>query len=199
MLARINYLGYNIYDTDDLKRYFDKHIFLQPDQSTEVLKVFKLMHEDNTISDDLIKSANERAKNYFGVTNDLNLAGYILTDGDLLKLSYDNRTRNIDHRDIDEVLTNIDTSDKQSAAMIEFINYGNIRLMGYNFELSRRPSREQQTIIAALVRKAKRNEYAINIDISNNNGFTVKSFTYDIPIFSEIITDIEDYFTSISI
>ena len=199
MLARINYLNYGIPDTDELKKYFDKHVFLQPDQSHEILKILNLMHDEDNISEDIINNANQKAKEYFGTTDRLSVAGYLLTDGDLLNFSYDGITRGIDHRDIKDVLEDIDTSETNAVAMIEFMNYGNIRLMSYGFDTTKRPTNKQRPLIAAFTKRLAKLGSDMQVDISNTNGDIIKSFSYDFPMYSEVMTDIDDYFNSIEI
>lgn len=199
MLARINYLNYGIPDTDELKEYFDTHVFLQSDQSHEILKILNLMHDEDNISEDIINNANQKAKKYFGTTDRLSVAGYLLTDGDLLNFSYDDINRGIDHRDIKDVLEDIDTSETNAAAMIEFMNYGNIRLMSYGFDTTKRPTSKQRPLIAAFTKRLAKLGSDMQIDISNTNGDIVKSFSYEFPMYSEIMTDIDNYFDSIEI
>ena len=199
LLNRINYLGYGIPHVNFLKEYFDRHTFLNEDQSIEVLKVLGEEQEDDSIPEEKIQEYIVKAKNHFGTTENLALAGYILTDGSLLKLSYDNWIRDIDHRDIKEVL-DVDTSDDTSAAMICFINYGNIRLMERCFEISKPPTEAQRRIIAQMVRKARNSDYTyMSVDISNKTGQVVKTFEYEFPTLTTILTDIDEYFESIKL
>lgn len=195
LLARINYLNYGIPDVDDLKKYFDRGVFLQPDQSMEVLKVFGELHETEEWSEDKIKSDNTIAKEAFGTTEDINLAGYILTDGTMLDFSYDHWMRDRDHREIAGPL-NINTEDSASAGLIQFVNYGNIRVLYHGLEMSKRPNQKQYSAIARFVRTSPKGYY---IDISNNEGDVVKEFYYDFAMFGHVMNDINSYFDSIAI
>lgn len=199
LLARINYLGYGLPHVDFLKEYFDRHTFLNEDQSIEVLKVFGEEQKDDSISEVKIQEYIDKAKKHFGTTERLSLAGYILTDGTLLKLSYDNWIRDIDHREIRDVL-DVDTSDDASAAMICFINYGNVRLMDRCFELSQPLTTKQRPVIAQVIRKARNSDYTyMSVDIANKTGQVVKTFEYDFPSISQVFSDIDSYFESIKI
>lgn len=198
-LARINYLGYDM-DIDQLIEYFKRGTFLNEDQSLEVMKILGMAHIDDSIDENEIAIYNQKAKEHFGITNDLNLAGYLLTDGTLLKLSYDNYMRDIDHRDIKEVLTHIDTSDNNAAAMIHFINYGNIRITSRCIEILKIPTEKQRPVIARLIQKAQRDDYTyMAVDIATTTGQVIKTLEYDYPLYGKVISDIESYFASIQI
>lgn len=199
LLNRINYLGYDLPHVDFLMEYFNRHTFLNEDQSLEVLRVLGEEQIDDTISEETIKEYNQKAKDYFGTTEKLGLAGYILTDGTLLKMSYDDWIRDRDHREIEEVL-DVDTSNDRSAAMVTFINFGNIRVMSRCFEISRPLTIQQKPIIARIVRNARNSDYTyLAVDISNTTGQVVKTFEYDFPSLSDVFNDIDNYFESIKI
>jgi len=199
LLARINYLGYGMPSVDSLREYFDRHTFLNEDQSIEVLRVFGEEQEDTSISKEEIETYIHKAKERFGTTDRLSLAGYILSDGSLLKMSYDNWCRDIDHREIREIL-DVDTSDDASAAMIYFINFGNVRLQERSFEISKPLTEKQKPWIAKLIRKQQTSDYTyMSVDISNIEGRVVKTFEYEFPSINQVFSDIENYFESIRI
>lgn len=200
LLARINHLGYDMPNVDALRAYFDRGHYLNEDQSIEVLLVFGEMTPVEKISPAQRDKINRKAVDYFGETNRLSLAGYILTDGTLLKMSYDGYQRDIDHREIKDVLDYVDTSNDISAAMIEFINYGNIRLLDRGFEISQPPTEAQRKIISQYIRKVRNSDYTyLYVDISNDEGRVVHTSEYDFPSISEVFSDIEKYFDSISL
>jgi hypothetical protein len=199
ILNRLNYLGYDMPDENSVKDYFDRHTWLNEDQSIEVLRVFNNEHtKENIYPEEQIKMHNDAAIAMFGQTSRLSLTGYVLTDGRQLKMSYTGHQRDIDHRDIDDVLQ-LD-SDSKSDAMIQFINYGNIRVTSGFLEMSCLPTDKQWPVIAAYVRKIRSedNPY-MAIDIANHNGNVVKTFTYDFPQISTVMNDIRGYFDSITI
>ena len=194
LLNRINWLGYAIPDEDSVKMYFDRGTFLNLDQSIEVLKVFGELHEPEIYSPAAIERDNQIAKEHFGLTGSFKLAGYLLIDGDLLKFSYDGYIRNIDHREIACPL-HIDTDDDTSAGLIQFINYGNIRLLGRGFELCKPPTPAQRRRLASFIR----NTADLYVDIANYMGTVVKSFYYPLASPSEVFCDIDNYFDSLKI
>lgn len=114
-------------------------------------------------------------------------------------MSYDDWIRDRDHREIEEVL-DVDTSNDRSAAMVTFINFGNIRVMSRCFEISRPLTIQQKPIIARIVRNARNSDYTyLAVDISNTTGQVVKTFEYDFPSLSDVFNDIDNYFESIKI
>lgn len=193
LLRRINHIGYNFPDTDFLKEYFDRHTFLQPDQSKEVLIVFGQMHEEKLYSPKQIKKDNQKAKEYFGITTVPALAGYLLTDGDMLLFSYEGYKRDMDHREISNVISTDD--DDSTRAMYQFINYGNIRLQHNGFSLSRRPTRDQKQILHQMIYR----QPELYVDITNNEGCVVKEMKYEYAYPGFVLGDIEAYFDSLCI
>lgn len=77
----------------------------------------------------------KKAIEYFGLTNDPREAGYILDDGKMLNLSGEKQgggtsvrgSRNLDHRDINQVFDDEETAKEASSGMLEFMNMGNVR------------------------------------------------------------------------
>lgn len=193
LLRRINHLGYALSDTDSLKEYFDRHVFLQPDQSREVLIVFGQMHEEKLYSPKQIKKDNQKAKEYFGTTTVPALAGYLLTDGEMLLFSYEGYKRDMDHREISNVIGTGDIDPTQ--AMYQFINYGNIRLNNQGFSLSRRPTRDQKLILHRMIYR----QPELYVDITNNKGHIVKHMEYEYVYPGFVLGDIEKYFDSLRI
>lgn len=199
ILNRINYLGYDMPDENSVKDYFDRHTWLNEDQSIEVLRIFNHEHTNTELyPKQQIEKHNRMAIEMFGRTSNLSLAGYILTDGSLLKFSYDGYDRNLDHREIDNVLQ-LDT-DSRTDSMIQFINYGNIRVTSGFLELSCLPTDKQWPMIAAYIRRARQQQYTcMAIDIANHNGTVVKTFAYEFPQLATVMEDVKNYFKSISI
>ena len=194
ILIQFNHLGYAIPDTDILKKYIESNIYLQKDQSDAVRKVLTASHDKKRYSDERIKNDNQKAIDHFGTTNDPELAGYLLTDGRLLKMSFMNYMRDMDHREIKEVIE-IDSQDFQ-APLTQFMNYGNIRLMlPHGFELICPPTQEQRNAIIRLTAYFRKNPLIeISIDIANQNGHVIKTFRYKKPTAEEILNNIDNYF-----
>lgn len=200
LLNRINYLGYDLEDEDMLKAYFDRGHFLNEDQSLEVLKVFGEFHDESSVSEEEIKEYTKRAVESFGLTNRLDLAGYLLTDGNLLKLSYNDYIRDIDHREISEIFEDLDIGDEHNAPMDRFMKYGHIRLVTRGIDLMYPPTQSQRHILAEIIRRHRKEDYTyFYVDVSNTNGQKVKHFEYDFPTFSTVMNDIDTYFCSIKI
>jgi hypothetical protein len=194
ILKRLNWLGYGMPDEDSVKEYFDKGTFLQQDQSIEVLKLFGEMHDSEKYSDAQIKRDNNIARKHFGLTDNIDCAGYLLINGDMLNFSYDGYKRTEDHRAIAYPL-GISTEDCASAGLIQFVGYGNIRLLGRGFELCKPPTQAQRKRLAELIRKTE----DLYVDISNYEGHVVKEFSYPIPTPGTVFRDIDEYFADIQI
>lgn len=200
---RINYLGYGMPDIESVVEYFSKPIYLQPDQSREVLKVFGQMQDTSEYSSEQIKTDIQNAMDYFGITESFKLAGYILTDGRLLNMSMQGYNRDTDHREISHVLK-IDPDMESDlcpagscsyAGMVQFINYGNIRLFNNGFELAKRPTQSQRHTIARLIKE----QPEIYTNIVNNKGLVITHFEYAYKNPTVILNDINGYFNAIEI
>lgn len=199
ILRRFNHLGYNLPDETTLKEYINNDIFLQPDQSHDIIKIFQQAHDidddipgDRKFSVQQIKEDNLKIKAAFGTTNQLSLAGYLLTDGSLMRMSYTGHQRDIDHREVASVL-NIDTTLNASAGLIQFVSYGNIRLMGYGFELCKPPTDQQRPVLSRFIRT----QPDCYVDLSNTNGQVVWHKEYDFAYPSQVLTDIDTYFNNL--
>lgn len=140
---------------------------------------------------------NKKVKDYFGITNNLDLGGYILTDGDLLdlsgkKLGSDGRSRTIDHREIS------DAFDDFSVSMEDFINSGNIRYMpeSNNLLMSDVPTAKQYKVIERIFEKAN-GEIRIELMSDANNWGSDKDFSREYSAgtsFSAIKRDINAFY-----
>ena len=146
------------------------------------------------------KEINQKAKDYFGLTNDLNETGYILSNGELLDFSGKKDgasagTRNYDHREISSAF------EYSEVGMNEFINNGNIRYMpeSNNLLMAQKPTPEQLSVIRKIVDSANGN---IRIELMNDAydwGNTNKTFSREYSKgtdFKNIQRDINSFFTS---
>ena len=79
--------------------------------------------------------------------------------------------------------------------MVQFINYGNIRLFNNGFELAKRPTQSQQHTIARLIKE----QPEIYTDIVNNRGLVITHFEYAYENPAVILNDIDSYFNAIEI
>ena len=124
---------------------------------------------------------NKVAEDYFGITNNLDLGGYILTDGNLLdlsgkKLGSDGRTRSIDHREIS------DAFEDNNVSMEDFINSGNIRYMpeSNSILMADIPNSKQYKIIEEIINRANGQ---VNIELMSdaNNWGSFRDYSREYP------------------
>lgn len=124
---------------------------------------------------------NKIAEDYFGITNNLDLGGYILTDGNLLdlsgkKLGSDGRTRSIDHREIS------DAFEDNNVSMEDFINSGNIRYMpeSNSILMADIPNSKQYKIIEEIINRANGQ---INVELMSdaNNWGSFRDYSREYP------------------
>ena len=124
---------------------------------------------------------NQKAKDYFGITNNLDVGGYILTDGDVLDLSgrkfgSDGKSRSIDHREIS------DAFEDYGVSMEDFINSGNIRYMpeSNSILMSDVPTSEQYKVIEKIINRA---DGEVRVELMNdaNNWGSDKDFSREYP------------------
>ena len=136
---------------------------------------------------------------YFGSTKNYDIAGYILGNGMMLDFSGkhwgDNysTSRQVDHRDIQDVLGNRGSNNGVNA-MIDMIGNGNIRLMpevgGIN--LAVKPNATQMSQLRGYINHFKGE---VTIDIDEIGGNTIHSFDYTRGTSStKILADIKAYF-----
>lgn len=107
-----------------------------------------------------------RAIEYFGTTDNLNLAGYVLPDGTMLdfsgkKFGADGRQRQMDHREIGDAFDN-------NIDMDDFLKSGAIRIDGAlgSINAETMPTAAQWKVIERLVEK---NADEISLEIGNYN------------------------------
>lgn len=199
---KLKHLNYDFHDEDDVKNYLDRHNFLNEDQTAEILKVLNGEHDQDMYPANRIQRDNLLAKEHFGTTDSFKSAGYILTDGSMLDFCYQKRygctfQRDRDHREISEAIE-VD-SDGYSDGLIQFMNYGNIRVTSCGLDIALRPTSAQYNRISSLANQLRRKGDELYIDISNKNGDAVKQFYYEIPFSSQVIADINNYFDMITI
>ncbi len=148
---------------------------------------------------DISEDEYKNMKKHFGVTGNFNVAGYMLKNGSLLDFSgkhwgdSTSRTRQVDHREISEVLP---SENNGIDSMVNMISNGNIRLMpevgGINLAVA--PSKNQRVVLRRYIEYMSRTE-GIIVDIDAVGGDTIKSFTYDKGVSADrVIRDIDNYF-----
>lgn len=182
-------------DVDSVKEYLDRGTWLNKDQSLAVLEVFRLYNSKDKFSKGQIEQDNDRAAEYFGVTNNWNQAGYMLPDGRMLDFSAgQGPVRVIDHREIKDVI-DIENDNTGREAMIQFMNYGNIRMQQNGIDVTQRLTDEQKQVISEFVRQTD----DFYVDISNTDGRVVQSFQYHLAYAPHIFWDMEAYFNSLEL
>ena len=136
---------------------------------------------------------------HFGSTKNYDVAGYILGNGMMLDFSGKHwgddysTSRQVDHRDIQEVLGNRGSNNGVNA-MIDMIGNGNIRLMpevgGIN--LAVKPNATQMSQLRGYINHFKGE---VTIDIDAVGGDTIHSFNYTRGTSSaKVLADIKAYF-----
>lgn len=120
---------------------------------------------------------------HFGTTWNFNVAGYMLTDGKMLDFSgkhwgdTTSKTRQVDHRDIQEVL---DSEYNGFDTMVNMISNGNIRLMPESggINLAVKPTKNQRTVLRRYIEYMSPKE-GIVVDIDAVGGDTIKSIRFN--------------------
>ena len=140
----------------------------------------------------------DQAVKKFGCTTDFRYAGYLLPDGRMLDFTSaegkKDGKRDKDHREIADIYEYT----KQSAALLRFLNDGNIRIMaetpGVDLSAAHEPTKQQYAEIKRFVREyADKRQFMV--DISGEDGRTVGTYTYDGRVSADrVISDIQHYF-----
>lgn len=177
-----------------------KQAELQPKMDKAVARIEKevigTQYSDRavrTLADEDYKSVKE----HFGTTQNFNVAGYMLKDGAMLDFSgkhwgdTTSRSRQVDHRDIQEVITD---DNNGFDSMVNMIANGNIRLMpetgGINLAVA--PTSDQLKVLERYINNFRGE---VVVDIDKVGGDTIKSFTYDRGTSAKkILDDIDNYF-----
>ena len=142
----------------------------------------------------------ESLKKHFGVTANFRVAGYLLPDGKMLDFSgkhwgdTSSRSRQVDHRDVQEVLGR---GNNGISDMIDMIGSGSIRLMpetgGINLAVY--PNEKQRRVLSAYINYMLATEEQVIIDYDAVGGDTVHSREYGKYSSSrQILGDIRNYF-----
>lgn len=175
--------GYDWRGADDAKEIFyrivsrsgalDESIF--PDH---VNVIQSILGETGTIEEEFnSKDVMEMAKDYFGITDDIFEAGYILPEGSLLDFSGKREggpsgSRSLDHRSIERAIPN--EMGEWTKAMTNFGNIGAIRCgfygsgvgKGYmNLDIMKEPTFNQYSVIRKVI-----NDFAEDASIHLESG-----------------------------
>jgi hypothetical protein len=165
------------------------------------VKEYKSSNKQEQYSDREVRTLTnedyEQLKSHFGTTTNYNVAGYMLKDGQMLDFSgkhwgdTTSRSRQVDHRDVQEV---IEDDSNGFDSMVNMISNGNIRLMpetgGINLAVA--PTVEQSKVLEKYINNFRGE---VVVDIDKIGGDTIKSFTYDRGTSAKkILDDIGNYF-----
>ena len=167
----------------------------------ELGKQGKKVYSTKLSTADIDESAYTEMKEHFGTTNKYNVAGYMLKDGSMLDFSgkhWGDPTstyRQVDHRDIQEVLPD---ENNGVDSMVRMIANGNIRLMPENggINLSQAPTLEQTEVLKRYIRYHLTHEdREVVVDFDEPGKDTVYTLMYDDTANeSKILDDIRNYF-----
>jgi len=140
----------------------------------------------------------EKAKQYFGTTNDLNECGFILPDGSMLDFSGKHSTNNkapldgrrtVDHRSIEK----IGNENTPYVTLSRFIEAGAIRcdVRGAFINLIKRPTKEQIAVLSRFILKCKG---YVQLEIGNHDiSLDYVEYEEGTP-YRRIINDIINFF-----
>ena len=160
----------------------------------------QVMFSDRDITPITEANYKDLEKN-FGTTGNFKVAGYLLTNGKMLDFSGKHwgdtasRTRQVDHRDVQEVLDG--RGNNGVNAMIDMIGNGNIRLMPETggICLAVYPNEKQRRVLSQYINYMLNTEGQIIIDYDAVGGDTVYSKEYGRTATSkQILNDIRNYF-----
>lgn len=164
-------------------------------------QVVKKVGEDRTNADKWLKEQKkvvDAAVDYYGLTDDINEAGYILPDGGLLDFSGKGMggmpgRRAFDHREIaaafDEEVIGKPSPFPELVVMEEFINAGNIRFLPESgtFLMAHKPTPAQYRTIERVMDQ-RNGEIQIEFvsDAEKWGSHIAENFYYETPEFSSI-------------
>lgn len=138
----------------------------------------------------------QKAVDTFGTTERVDLASYILTNGEMLDFSEGQGYRIKDHREISEILDMPDSAE-YSDSLIYFMNMGNIRMQTYGIDISTAPNAEQISRLRDVIPEIMKDNDEFSVDFSKKNGYSAGSVTYPKgTATSKILSDINEFFES---
>lgn len=138
----------------------------------------------------------QKAVDTFGTTERVDLASYILTNGEMLDFSEGQGYRVKDHREISEILDMPDSAE-YSDSLIYFMNMGNIRMQTYGIDISAAPNAEQISRLRDVIPEIMKDNDEFSVDFSKKNGYSAGSVTYPKgTATSKILSDINEFFYS---
>lgn len=125
-------------------------------------------------------TVEEKLVRDFGLTDNIELAGYLLPNGDLVNFSYMGYTRDEDHRIVGQYFRKRSGTE----ALNEMMRRGAIRVMcsksHYGFEYIKKPTERQKSVMRKTYYSAMKLGRFFNIDVSNRKGRVIYSVNYSI-------------------
>ena len=197
-LSSLDYDG--IISKDEVVAFYPNQI----KSATDNIGTFNKAEDDIKYSDreitPITEAEYEALKKHFGVTNNFNVAGYLLPDGKMLDFSGKHwgdptsKSRQVDHRDAQEVLQR---GNNGISDMVDMIGSGSIRLMpetgGINLAVY--PNEKQRKVLSLYIKYMLATEGQVIIDYDTVGGDTVHSRVYEkYSSSSQILSDIRNYF-----
>lgn len=152
----------------------------------------KMKSTKNVVSD----SQYDELKKHFGTTDNFDVAGYMLKDGTMLDFSgkhWGSPTsdmRQVDHREVDEVLEDLEGNE----AMTAMIQSGSMRLSPEDggINLAQKPTDKQYRTLEKYIKHFKGE---VIVDFDDADGKTVKSVNFEKGTSAaEIFDKIDDFF-----
>lgn len=204
VLITKGYDGISYQNTFETKKATTSYIVFNSNQAKEITNKTPTASPDIRYSDREIQPITEEEyqtlEKHFGVTGNFRVAGYLLPNGKLLDFSgkhwgdTTSRSRQVDHRDVNEVL---DRGNNGYSSMVDMIGSGNIRLMpetgGINLAVY--PNEKQRRVLSIYIKQMLATEGQVIVDYDAVGGDTVYSRVYEKYASSEqILRDIRNYF-----
>lgn len=187
-----------MYDLMDRERKLRKEL----DSATEYIRTeHARLAEEKAVAASGMSEADyfrDRAEQAFGTTKEFKFAGYLLPDGKMLdftsKEGKQDGKRDKDHREISAIYEYT----QQSAALLRFLNDGNIRVMaetpGVDISETHEPTAAQYAEIKRFVREYAGKRLFV-VDVTGQNDTQIGTYTYDGRVNADrVVNDIKYYF-----
>ena len=151
----------------------------------------RIQKQENEENEHIISLAVDE----FGLTRDLNQAGYILPDGTLLNFG-SGGYRGTDHRNIADIYAEngikIWDDEYRYNYVVDFMNRGAIRcdVNSGLLDMTKEPTNEQYYVINSFVRQAG----DVDIDFTDNKGDIIHSVSYSNANPQAVVADIQRFY-----
>lgn len=203
-------LGYSFNDPSFFRLRFTNLAYpdgflLNKDQEAVVRTLVNKIPELQ-IDPDIITTITHNAKQIFGTTDRCDLAGYILPDGSMLNFSYEGYQRDMNHRELNELIESLPDNmvakelESGTDTMLWVMNHGFIRTSCSGIDIQIPPTQAQRETISYFIHRfpyeCSPDEFCL--DLSNSTGNCITSHLY--PLYSwsaskyEVLRDIDLFF-----